>query len=74
MEDLCSCVANHYYDCEILITELDYLFRVVNEKGDVLAMTAISKGHRKKLAWMLGPYFGGNQSAPKKLTLQLKKI
>lgn len=74
MEDLCECSAWHYYDCELMITEPDYLFRVLNEKGDVLARTAISKGHNKKLALLLGPYFGGNNAAPKTLTLSLKKI
>lgn len=73
IEELCDCVANHYYDCEIWITELDYLFKVTNEKGQILSMTAISKGHRRKIGWLLGVYFGGNNPAPKRIELQLKK-
>lgn len=73
-EDLCDCVANHYYDCHLRITETEYQFTVRKESGDYLARMAFSKGHGRKLGLLLGPYFGGNRPAPKDLTIQLKKI
>jgi hypothetical protein len=74
VEDLCECYAWHFYDCELMVTEPDYLFTVRNEKGTVMAAAAISTGHRKNLALLLGPYFGGNNKAPETLTFSLKKI
>lgn len=74
IEDLCEAVAAHYYDCILAFTESDYLFTVKKENGDILARTAISKGHKRKCGWLLGCYFGGNEKAPHNMTLQLKKI
>lgn len=72
-EDLCECVANHYYDCSLLVSDDEYFFIVIKESGEVIARMAYSKGHRRKLALLLGPYFGGNNAAPDNLIIQLKK-
>lgn len=73
-EDLCECVANHYYDCSLIISDSEYFFIVNKENGDVAARMAFSKGHKRKWAILLGPWFGGNRPAPHTITLQLKKL
>lgn len=74
MTDLCEAVANHWYDCYIITYGRTYIFRIMNERGDILCTEHISKGHNKKLCLLLGPYFGGNQTAPNTMTIQMKKI
>jgi hypothetical protein len=75
MEDLCEVVAGRKYDCVLMITSSEYLFHVKQvDNGNVFARTAISKGHRKKNGYLLGPYFGGNRVAPNKMTIQMKRI
>ena len=74
MEDLCEAVGNHWYDCHIITIGNAYIFRVMNENGDILCTEHINKGHNKDIAWLLGPYFGGNQPAPVEMNIQLKKI
>jgi hypothetical protein len=74
MEDLCSCVVNHWYECHLFITSNTYIFRVVNENGELITTQHISKGHNNKLSLLLGPFFGGNETPGKSLSLQLKKF
>lgn len=72
-ELICECLANHKYVCEIIIRESDYLFLVHNEKGSTIGKTLVLHDHKKKIAWLLGPYFGGTTAAPHDMTLTLKK-
>jgi hypothetical protein len=74
MYDLCECKCFYRYNCQLFITATEYVFRVTDEHGQVLANEHISKGHRRKWALLLGTYFGGNQSAPVQLELEMKKI
>lgn len=71
--DLCRAYFNKNYECEIIITDSHYLFRVTYDY-EIVAEQMISKGHNKKLGWLLGPYFGGNNPAPHTFTFQLSKI
>jgi hypothetical protein len=73
IRDLCECVANHNYSCEIFNFHDHYWFRVCNEKGDLLSDYGVHKGHHRKIAFLLGPFFGGAFSAPVTLELQMKK-
>ncbi len=75
MEPLCDLQVNHVYLCHIIITNEDYLFRVYRRHDmAVMCSTAISKGHRKKNGYLLGPYFGGNNAAPDDIKIQLSKF
>lgn len=74
MTDLCTVVANHWYDCHIICVGSIYTFKVINQSGDLLCTELISKGHNKKLGWLLGPYFGGNRTAPHDIIIELKKM
>jgi hypothetical protein len=74
MDDICECVANHSYTCRLIISHIDYIFQVVNDRYDMIADYHISKGHRRKWALLLGTYFGGNQSAPVDIELEMKRL
>jgi len=71
--DLCTVVANHFYDCSILIGKDIYVFKVHNESGELIAYEHLKKPHRKKLALLLGPYFGGNIPAPHDVIIKIRK-
>lgn len=77
MEDLCVCVANHWYQCDIHLDGPEYLFTVWNDKGSMLGSliggTHITKTGSRMFSFLLGPYFGGNRPAPQKLSINLKK-
>jgi len=71
---LCECVANRQYECSIVVSPKEYIFMVIQKDNNhVLGIEHISKGHRKKISWLLGPYFGGNKSAPSLMKLKLSK-
>lgn len=71
---LCECVAHRDYNCSIIVTNENYIFMVMQaDNGHMLATEHISKGHRKKFSWLLGPYFGGNQPSPSLMKIKLSK-
>lgn len=74
MFDLCTAVAMHWYDCSLEITDDLYKFHVFNEKKEVIGIDFIRKGHKKKVGFLLGLFFGGNRAAPSDMTIQIKKI
>lgn len=74
MEDLCDCVANHGYTCSLYLDGPEYLFTVWNDRDTMVGATSIMKGHTRRWARLLGPFFGGNRPAPKKITIQLSKL
>lgn len=75
MEDICEVVAGRQYDCDIILCGSEYTFQVRQvDNGKVFRTANIKKGHNRKNGWLLGPYFGGNQTAPNKMTLEMKKI
>lgn len=73
--DLCECTPNHYYECRIEILPHSYVFEVFkSESGEKIAMMLLYRGKERKIGWLCGPFFGGNNPAPKNLKLELKKI
>jgi hypothetical protein len=73
MKDMCIVAALHWYKCTLLISENMYRFYVHNERNDQVGFEYMSKGHKRKSAWLLGPFFGGAMPAPVKISLELKK-
>ncbi len=75
MEDLCSIPPNVDFDLHLLISTEDYIFRVQQVyDATVKRTTHISKGHRRRNCYLLGPFFGGNRPAPRTLKLDLTRI
>ena len=52
-----------------------YCFSVVDPKWTnlVLGSIDVKKDHDKKIGYRLGCYFGGNQTAPHKITIEIKR-
>lgn len=78
MEDLCVCVANHWYQCDLVIVDTSmgkyYQFLVYDERGQSLADGyGIKKRGQSFFGFLLGPYFGGNRPAPNRISIDLKK-
>lgn len=71
---LCTVPNNHWYTCEIIPRKGEYMFRVVNENKDVIALEFCSRKKGWWLALLLGPYFGGNEKAPNQFTIEMKKL
>lgn len=72
---LCDCIANWPYDCRLTITKKEYIFRVDRlSDREIIAHMPIEKKHSRRSGYLLGPYFGGNQKAPKDLIIELKKV
>lgn len=72
--NICECVAHREYDCSLIVTYDEYIFMVMQcDNGHILATEHISKGHRKKWSWLLGPYFGGNRPAPSLMKIKISK-
>jgi hypothetical protein len=72
--DLCEVVANHAYDCWIIPAGGRYIFEVCRTDGLQLALKDFPYSHKRKIAFLLGLFFGGNQPSPHDMTIQLKKI
>lgn len=72
--DLCTVVANHFYDCVIKIHRAGYDFIVYNENGEEIAFEYYERANANKLGWLLGPYFGGNRPAPHEITIKMRKL
>lgn len=70
---LCHCEMNNLYKCSIVILKDRYKF-YVSFKGNIIGSDTIFKFIDRKFGWLLGSYFGGNQSAPANLSLRLSKI
>lgn len=65
-----------YYNYEITINvESNYYKFFVCKKGENFGRgLSIPKVHNKKLSFMLGPYFGGDQTSPKKMKIIIQKL
>jgi hypothetical protein len=72
-QPVATCVANHWYYCEILIRAGCYNFRVWNENGQEVGYAQYEMGHSRWLGWLLGPYFGGNRTPDRDISLVLEK-
>lgn len=71
---ICAAIPGRYYDLKITINGLVYRFYVYDDNGSTIGYDETSMGHSSTLAWLLGPYFGGNAKAPANLSLEIKKI
>lgn len=71
---IASCVATKKYTCILAIENSYYCFYVLNEKDQQVAVEPIHNFHSRKFAFLLGPFFGGNNPAPHKMTLEINKI
>lgn len=75
MQDICEAFATKQYDCFLTINSDAYCFRVTfSQTGSVIGNARIPKQGNKRIGFLLGPYFGGNRTAPQKMSLTLKKI
>ncbi|MBC7947753.1 MAG: hypothetical protein H7Y42_07725 [Chitinophagaceae bacterium] len=74
MKDLCAVVANKPYIMRIEKYAGHYRFTVSDKvEKRTIGMYHIDYRHKKKLGFRLGLFFGGNQPAPVKLTIEIKK-
>lgn len=72
---LANLVANWKYNLLLQIEPTEYVFCVIKkETNSILSRTAIPKKHNKKSGFLLGPYFGGNETSPVRRKYSLKKI
>ena len=71
---VCECVANHSYVCQLRVHDNYYTFTVfVQKTSEEIGFCSVEKRHQKKIAWLLGPFFGGTLPAPHNMTLKLSK-
>lgn len=49
-----------------------YMFKISGKDG-ILAYKAVCKNHKRKLAFLSGPYFGGNKTSPNTHSYKLSK-
>jgi hypothetical protein len=73
MADVADCFAGRTYECLIQVTREHYLFTVIKDSGNESGTIAIKKFHNKKIGWLLGCFFGGNQSAPNNMRVEITK-
>ena len=75
IREICSVVANRNYLFEIIIYPDGYEFRVGDmENGYKNGGLFITSKNNKTFAFLLGLYFGGNQTAPCDITIKMKKV
>lgn len=72
-EYICSVALNDEYLFMLNINQKSYNFLVIDyDSGSAIVERTIAKGHTKKLGYALGLYFGGNQTAPHDMSVQIK--
>jgi len=72
---ICQIRFNMWYRLSIQVFESYYEFTVADDNiGAPINTIRISKFHKHKWSYKLGPYFGGNQTAPSDMTIELKKL
>jgi len=72
-EKICECVANHSYLCVLENGLKAFYFTVYNEKLEKIGQAQADKKRKVSIAFLLGPFFGGNRPAPHDMTLKLSK-
>lgn len=75
MTDVCNAVANRKYLGRIYISD-DYYRVLIYQKEDMrhLGSATIHKKYNKSFGYKLGLYFGGNQTAPHDITIEISKL
>lgn len=72
---LCQVPMNHWYTLSIHSRELlghDWVFRVHNENGELIHQNWMPGKRPGLFAFLLGPYFGGNRTAPHDIQIEIK--
>lgn len=59
---------------QLTIYNDSYLFKVMDLTGQNLKSCGIAFTHKKKLQYLLTPYFGGNRKATHSMKIQLKRL
>lgn len=74
-EDICEAVSGKKYDCRISLNRKGYLFTVRHASTGVLInQVPVQHSHTRKHGRLLGIYFGGDRTSPKKIIIHLSKI
>jgi hypothetical protein len=71
---ICSAVANHFYDLKITWSKGTCRFYVYNENGETIGYHESPRERVPSICYLLGPYFGGNRTPDKTISIELKKI
>jgi len=75
MEDICSIYANRQYLMTITIADGQYDFSVVNWENELpVGWKSIKFYHKKNIGFPMNFYFGGNRTAPREITCEIKKF
>ena len=72
IKDIVDVKLNEWVVCRLRIEYGKYLFDVITTNRDYAYTRYVEHGHDKKLSYPLGVYFGGNNPAPKTMTIELK--
>ena len=63
-----------WYKCKILISYNKYTFEMYDFTGQLITSRLFPKAHNRKLAILLGPYFGGRKPAPQENRIEIKNL
>jgi hypothetical protein len=64
---------NKPYTLQLTVNNGSYFFKVKAESGDKFESAGVAFTHKKKLQYILTPFFGGNRKAPHLMTIKLSK-
>ncbi len=65
-------VPNEWFDCKIVVKDYSFIFYFTKNKNKFIqVIPKHSKGWKFK--YLLYPYFGGNETAPHKMNISIKK-
>lgn len=75
VQHVCHCMIGQGYDLHLKVLSTCYYFSV-HYNGDAMSigLASVDYWHRKKFMYRLGCYFGGNKSAPRDISIELKKL
>lgn len=76
IKKLCDCYCGVDYYFNLLIGSRSYFLDVsrTSTPNTEIGQTIVHKHHNKKLGYNLYPYFGGNQTAPRTIHIQINKV
>lgn len=64
---------NKAYTVQLTVNFGSYFFKVIDESGYKLGSVGVAFFHKKKLQYLLLPFFGGNRKAPHTMKIKLSK-
>lgn len=71
---ICEVLRGRYYDYQIRVSDASYELVVEVPKTSKRWSVTLPKSHNKKLSHHLGIYFGGNQPAPERMLIEMKRL